>query len=378
MKKAILNSETFAKALELAKKVITNDPTVPILENWHLNVTDGLATITGSDLQTTLQVSYKIDAKENFECTLAPPLLKYLAKVDNQPLVLSFDPESYGVEISESDGRSKFAGENPLDFPRAPKAEDRCLVLQPNHINEFKDLLNYTNKDELRPALTCISFWYRFGKLNLVSSDGNSLKVVEVPEIKSRIKAERAIFNLPPKAAKILTQFKIDSVVTVTTGRNDRDNKNLLTNIGFVFQSGTFTVQVITRHIDENYPQYWNVIPVKKETTFTTQTKPVIKVLDKALVFAHKTTRQVVLSVNGEFKLSATDLDFSNECSFNIPGDYTGKPIEIGFNGVFLKRCLQSFDDEVSIDLLAPNKAAVLRKENTLVLLMPVMLNEYV
>jgi DNA polymerase-3 subunit beta len=92
------------------------------------------------------------------------------------------------------------------------------------------------------------------------------------------------------------------------------------------------------------------------------------------------------LKINGsELQIFAEDLDFSNEANEIMACEHQGDDIEIGFNAKFLIEMLNNLDSkEVSIDMSAPNKAGLLfpsdmdENEDILLLVMPVMLNNYV
>ena len=103
-------------------------------------------------------------------------------------------------------------------------------------------------------------------------------------------------------------------------------------------------------------------------------------------IYANKTTHQVRLRLAGaELHVSAEDLDFSNEANERLACQYEGEDMEIGFNARFLTEMLANLDaPEVTLDLSTPNRAGLLMpseqepQENILMLVMPVMLNNYV
>jgi DNA polymerase-3 subunit beta len=86
-----------------------------------------------------------------------------------------------------------------------------------------------------------------------------------------------------------------------------------------------------------------------------------------------------------ELQISAEDLEFSNEANERLSCDHDGEDIEIGFNARFLLEMLSNLDSErVVFSLSAPNRAGVIlpeqqdKEEDILMLVMPVMLNQYV
>jgi DNA polymerase III subunit beta len=108
--------------------------------------------------------------------------------------------------------------------------------------------------------------------------------------------------------------------------------------------------------------------------------------LKRISIYANKTTHQVRLKITGsELQVSAEDLDFSNEANERLSCEHEGEDIEIGFNAKFLIEMLTNLDtDQIKLNMSAPNKAGVIfpsekeKGEDILMLVMPVMLNQYV
>ena len=82
----------------------------------------------------------------------------------------------------------------------------------------------------------------------------------------------------------------------------------------------------------------------------------------RSVIFANKTTHQVVLKITGsELRISAQDLDFSNESHERLTCNYEGEDMEIGFNARFLIEMLNTLDtDEVELRLSTPTRAGLI------------------
>ncbi len=425
MNKIIVNSSALLTALQYVKKVMPSSrAVVPIIENFLFDVKNGKLTIAGTDLHNTIKVTVPdtyAETIDTFKAVVPAEIMKYLAKIETQPLTLVWSPESYSLEILDEDGRAKYSGDNFESFPVCPQTDSALFEITSDLFSEFKDLLNYVSDDELRPAMTGIGFVQRLGKFQMVGTNGHVMKLVEVPELaknsmnevdfdlhvlslQTKIDRYRKMgfpyafkqasvlqklldetekqshnqhFILPAKAAKILSDLKFGTAKkpiteTVTVCGNAKNE-----NISFLFSIEGYDMEVVTRNIDERYPQYWNVIPNNPQTKYTTDKAKFLQVLNKASLFANKTTHQIRLGLNGVNKISAEDLDFSNEYCGVVGGSYEGEPIEMGFNAEFLKDCINSFGDTFTLEMTAPNKAAVIRDGNSLALCMPVMLNQY-
>ena len=145
-------------------------------------------------------------------------------------------------------------------------------------------------------------------------------------------------------------------------------------------------IKMICRLIDERFPDYENVIPSQNPIKMTISRTDLLGSLKRISIYANKTTHQVRLKITGsELQVSAEDLDFSNEANERLSCEHEGDDIEIGFNAKFLIEMLTNLDtDQIRLNMSAPNKAGVIfpaekdKGEDILMLVMPVMLNQYV
>ena len=140
---------------------------------------------------------------------------------------------------------------------------------------------------------------------------------------------------------------------------------------------------LVCRLIDARYPDYNAVIPVDNPNLLTLPRKDFQNSLKRIAIYANKTTNQVILNIAGEeLKVSAQDLDFSNEAQESLECSYDGDPITIGFNAKFLAEMLGVLEsDDIKLELSTPTRAGILYPsdnvdgEEILMLVMPVMLS---
>jgi DNA polymerase-3 subunit beta len=141
--------------------------------------------------------------------------------------------------------------------------------------------------------------------------------------------------------------------------------------------------RLICRLIDATYPDYNAVIPQNNPNKLTVSRLEFQNALRRISIYSNKTTYQVILSIAGsELKISAQDLDFSNEANERLICNYEGNDMDIAFNARFLIEMLGVLDsNEIEIELSTPTRAGVLRPvdkadhEDLLMLVMPVMIN---
>ena len=373
--KFIVNSSYLLKQLSNINGVITTNPVVPILENFLFEIDKNRLTVTASDLQTSMITELTVESKERGNIAVpARILLDTLKNLPDQPVTFSVDESTYSIEISSDNGRYKLAGENATDFPKVPNvSQDFSAVISSEvFARAINNTIFATSNDELRPAMTGV--YINLGEKNtsFVATDGHRLVRYRRTDVKSD--NGNAII-IPRKALNLLK-------TTLPTENTDVSIDFNMSNAFFKFAN----IRMICRLIDERFPDYENVIPSTNNIKMSINRQEFLSSLKRISIYANKTTHQVRLKITGsELQVSAEDLDFSNEANERLACEHEGEDIEIGFNARFMIEMLTNLDTEqIRLNMTAPNKAGVLlpvekdKNEDILMLVMPVMLNQYV
>jgi DNA polymerase-3 subunit beta len=373
--KFIVNSSYLLKQLSNINGVITTNPVVPILENFLFEIDKTSLTVTASDLQTSMITEITIESKEKGSIAVpARILLDTLKNLPDQPVTFSIDESTYSIEISSDNGRYKLAGENATDFPKVPAVSNDFSAAISSEVlaRAVNNTIFATSNDELRPAMTGV--YVNLGEKNttFVATDGHRLVRYRRTDIKSD---NGNSIIIPRKALNLLK-------ATLPTENTDVSIDFNMSNAFFKFGN----IRMICRLIDERFPDYENVIPAQNPIKMTISRTDLLGSLKRISIYANKTTHQVRLKITGsELQVSAEDLDFSNEANERLSCEHEGEDIEIGFNAKFLIEMLTNLDtDQIKLNMSAPNKAGVIipaekeKGEDILMLVMPVMLNQYV
>lgn len=372
--KFIVSSSVLLKQLTSINGVITTNPVVPILENFLFEINDGRLTVTASDLQTSMITALDVEAKDSGSIAVpARILLETLKNLPEQPVTFTIDEETYSIEISSDNGRYKLAGENATDFPKvAVVTEGEAVNLSSDILGEaINNTIFATSNDELRPAMTGVYLNLSDTNATFVATDGHRLVRYRRVDVASEM--ESAII-IPRKALNLLKA----TLPTSATNVNIEFNAS-----NAFFNFGDF--QMICRLIDERFPDYENVIPANNTNHMVISRTEFLSSLRRIAIYANKTTHQVRLKITGsELQISAEDLDFSNEANERLSCEHDGDDIEIGFNAKFLIEMLNNLSTKnITLQLSEPNRAGLIvpvekvDNEDILMLVMPVMLNNY-
>ncbi|WP_181308875.1 DNA polymerase III subunit beta [Rufibacter sp. XAAS-G3-1] len=373
--KFIVSSTALLKQLTSINGVVANNPVVPILENFLFEIHDGVLTITASDLETSMITEIHVEARENGR--IAAPariLIDTLKNLPDQPVTFTIDEETYTIEISSSNGRYKLSGENATDFPKVPVVRGGNAIEIPSNVlgRAINKTIFAVSNDELRPAMTGIFVQLSSGNITFVATDGHRLLRYRRQDVSSD---NAASIIIPKKAFNLLKSTLPNEATAVRVEFNT-------SNAFFSFDN----IRMICRLIDERYPDYENVIPAQNPNKLVINRYDFLSSVKRISIYSNKTTHQVRLRITGsELQISAEDLDFSNEANERLTCQYDGEDMEIGFNAKFLTEMLSNIDsDEITLELSTPNRAGLLmpstndEEESILMLVMPVMLNNYV
>lgn len=364
-----VSSNELLSGLSAVSGVVPTKATLPILETILFESEDNRLKLTGTDLEISA-IEY-IDIDIEIDGAVAIParrLLETLRQLPNIPVHFTVD-EEYHVEFKTDKGTYKLVGENPDDFPEVADLEDAISIDTQSEV-----LLRAINKtsfavsnDDLRPAMMGVYFQIGTEESKFAATDGHRLVRYE----RTDLTADSPIdFIVPEKALSILQK-------SFETGEC-----NVLVDEEHALFKNNNTI-IITRLINEKYPNYESVIPRDNEKEMIVERDQMLSTVKRVSIFSSSSSRQIRLQISSsELTIRAEDLNMSSEANESISCEYSDEDLEIGFNARYLADVLGNVDsDSVRFEFSTPNRAGIVipqdqdENEDILMLVMPVMLN---
>tara|TARA_B100000963_G_scaffold342111_1_gene342659 strand:- start:2710 stop:3831 length:1122 start_codon:yes stop_codon:yes gene_type:complete len=372
--KFIVSSAQLLKQLQTVSGVLNSSNTLPILDNFLFEISNNTLSISASDLETTMKTTINnADADDDGNIAIpAKLLLDTLKTFSDQPLTFLIDKNTYGVEIGSENGKYKLAGQNGDEFPKIPSMESSSKTTMLSKVlgSAINKTLFATGNDELRPIMSGVFCELSSDGCTFVATDAHKL----VKYKRNDAKADSTVSFILPKKPLTLLKNSLINDGNVSIEYNE-------TNAFFVFDD----IELICRLIDGKYPNYEAVIPKENPNVLTIDRIEFYNSIRRVAIFASKSTHQIRLKIAGsELHISSEDLDFSNEAFERLSCSYTGEDIEIGFNSRYLLEMINNLSSEqINLEMSAPNRAGLIipqdgisKKEEVLMLVMPVMLNQ--
>jgi DNA polymerase-3 subunit beta len=281
------------------------------------------------------------------------------ALIDAKNVSLNF---SDGLCIIEVDGRTIAAPYmDSRDYPLMPLGNDASEASGEVYGQDIAAVLDFIGKDIFRPAMTGVYI----GK-HIVGTNGHIMRYRQsnfdgVPFILRREAAEA--IKVQAVAGKM---FKGPAQKWhVEQGRE---------YVAFYYGD----IMLLSRKIQDTYPNYLAVIPKDNMKTLTVNVKEIngaLKML--APIYKTGTTKAVALEFGdaGAVKMSATYLTGDGQTSTPLSAyaDNFASGFKMGFNAEYLSKITSNIVAQTMvIEIGDNNRAAIINNE---VLLMPVMLN---
>ena len=371
----IISSTALSSRLQTLSRVISNKNSLPILDSFLFEVSNGQLTLTTSDSENVMQTTIQTDECEGdgaFALT-SQTILDAMKELPEQPLQFSVNIDQATITIIYQGGEYNFTILNADEYPRMHSTLDNVNVITLD-ASVLCDNINRSafamGSDELRPVMNGIYFDLGADALSIVASDGHKLVRNRNLTVKSETPAS---FILPKKPALLLKNALGKDGGDVVIKFDNR-------NAEIRFADGILTCRLI----EGRYPNYNSVIPQNNPNQLTIDRKGLLSALKRVLPFGSKSSQLVKFRLDaGTLELSSEDIDYATKAKETIICDYNGQKMCIGFKGSSLTEILGNLDgDEVVIELADPSRAGIIvpaqqpENEDVLMLLMPMLLSD--
>ncbi len=378
--KFVVSSTVLLSHLQAISRVINSKNSLPILDNFLLELEGKTLIMTASDIETTLITSMEVENSEgNGKVAVASRLLlDTLREFADQPLTFTINDSNLAMVITSANGSYNFIGQNGDEYPRLPQLqEDAHLMSLPvSQLSAgISKTLFCTADDELRPVMNGVFFDIMKDNLTLVATDAHKLVRFKTSynSVSFQEEEEKLSFILPKKPATMLK-----NILPKESGDVDIkfDSKNAY------FKLSNYTM--ICRQVEGRFPNYNGVIPKTNAYKIIIDRVSLLNALKRVSVFSNQASNLVKLDFSDNMiHISAQDIDFSISAEETIKCQFEGAPIKIGFKSAFLIEILSNINaSDVIFELTDPSRAGLIlpfeneANEEILMLLMPMLLND--
>lgn len=366
MAKLVCNRVALDQAVAVVRPVVAARTPKPVLQCIKLSAGKDTLTLMGTDLEVTIRFELtQVEVKQPGEAVVsADKFGEIVSKSTGETLALSTDETA--LQVTSESARFRILGFPPADFPEVPAFDGQPdLTVNAGLLQQMINKTVFaTAKEHTRYAINGV-LWEKSGKkLQLVATDGRRLAKVVGPLVESAGKDQSAI--VPVKALGAIQRLLREDDETVAV-------KFTETQILFHTDRASVTAQLV----EGQFPKYQDIIPRDTVRKAEASSEELRSALSQASILTSEESKGVRLAFNHEGLTMSAHSAEAGEASVRCKVDFTGDPIEIGFNPQYLTDALKVIGDPTcTIEMQEPTKPGLIKAgADFLYVVMPVNLS---
>jgi DNA polymerase-3 subunit beta len=313
-----ISKSDLSRVLTNVGRVVESRNVIPILGNVKLSADAGHLTVTGTDLDIIATDRAVADVTQPGTVCVDAKLLADIAKKAGGDISISLDADRLVVKS----GRSvfKLATLDAKDFPSFGD-EAYAASFDVDLAALFAPVAFAIGNDANRPFLHGVFFHVLDGEAVAVATNGHRLarhKGAELPEFEGVIVPQKTVGMLPKGTASVSVSGNLIRIV-----------------------SGDFSLT--SKLIDGIFPDYRRVIPTENDLVASAEKDDLLKASDRVATVSSERGNAVKLSIApGAIALTVQSVE-RGEAADEVQAEYSGKPVDIGFNSIYFRDALQVF-----------------------------------
>ncbi len=348
-----ISRENLLQPLQSISGAVEKRQTLPILSHIFVDVSEqGELTLIGTDLEVEIKLTLPLDeASESGKTTIPARKFFDLSKAlpDQSSIKLLVDNNRATIRS----GKSRFSLSTlpAEEFPRVDEISEVAVI------DELSQLIlkNLLQKSQFSMAMQDVRYYLNGllmelegNELRLVATDGHRLAFCR--RTLEQDHGEKKQVIIPRKAIQELMRLLSDEddPVRLVLGSN---------HLQVVLGELTLT----TKLIDGRFPDYQRVIPREGERTLITDNEAFRRAISRVSILSNEKYRGIRMVMSeSSVTIHATNPE-QEEAEEELTVQYSGEPMEIGFNSAYMMDAFSVIDDnEVTIYFIDENSSSLI------------------
>jgi DNA polymerase III subunit beta len=362
--KIVCQRDELSQKLGVVSRAVSSRASVQILSGVLLRAEAGRLHLAATDMELSLRSS--LEAQVDGEGAVVVPgrlLVDLVRLLPESEVTIEHRADESVLHVTCGPSNATLHTYAAEDFPRLPDLDTvgTFTVGRESMLETISRVARSASRDESRPVLTGILVRFEAGKLVMAATDSYRLSVKET-ELEGEVPELEAI--IPARALAELARIA-QGGDTIELGVHENQ---------VVFAADD--VWLTTRRIDGQFPNYKQLLPETFEHDVTLPRGELLDVVRRVGVMVQRTSPIQLRFAAGELTVFARTQDVG-EAKESLPVQFSGDPLEIGFNAEFLREGIESLAaDEVQLRLISPLRPAVIEggEDDPTYLIMPIRL----
>jgi DNA polymerase-3 subunit beta len=319
------------EALQKVQTVVEKKNTIQILGNILCSVKDQELSLCATDLEVGIKVTLPVESSQEGKITLsAKHFLDIVKELPEKKLQITRKDNSW-IELVCGKSRFNIVSLPADQYPSLPAFEEKSY--HEGKTDSLTTMIDRTqfaaSTDATRYHINGVFFENLEGSLmRMVATDGHRLSFVDQEVFLSNPELKRGII-IPKKGLMEFRKLLGEAGETI----------GLSFERGYVFAKFPNSYLFI-KLIDGEYPDYRPVIPKAADRLVKVDRQEFNSALKRVSLLANEKSRGIKLTIQtGSLVISSSNPDMG-EAREEMDVEYTGEPMEIGFNSKYLLESL--------------------------------------
>ena len=358
--------ENLKKGLAVVERATSKNPSLPILDSILLETENNFLKLSATNLE--IGINYWILSKTEKEGKIAIPGKTFSSFINLLPSSsISLLSKDNTLIVESENYKTKIRGFNADEFPIIPKVEkENYISIDSQSFAEgLSQIIGMVSPNQFRPEISGVYLSFQPDSIRMAGTD--SFRLAEKKLISNE--NSQYSFNLPKPLSIILPLKTATELINIISSHSSNED---LIKIYFsksqvliefsMADSSNPQIQVISRLIEGDYPQYQEIIPNKFKTKITLNKSNFVSSIRLASLFAKKVNevKLRLMPAKKGIEVSAQNPELGEHSNF-LSSKIEGEKMEINFNYRFLLDGLSNIkSSEVAFKFTDSEGAAVL------------------
>lgn len=354
-------------SLQIAQYFISTGSTLPLLSNILFEADNDFLYLSATDMDISVRIKCKVDKIEQAGKTTIPK--KIIA------LIKEFTDDDIKIETDKNDNTKvqckkasyKINGLPAEDFPVLQLDEKKLetIKMPQKLLKEIISKIYYAAlKDTTKRNLNGVFFKFEGNKIEAVATDAHRLAYYK-SDIKTGVKS---------KFDYIIPLKTINEIVKVLS---DDDTKEITINFyDKVIEFQMENIEIVSRIIDENYPNYNQVIPKEFHMEAFVNKEEFASAIRRAATITSDKSKIVIIKLDKNKLVIVAQAQDEGEAFEEIEIKYDGEPIEVSYNAAYIMDVLKVIEsDTIEIKLISTMNPGIIKgkgNDDFLYIVMPI------
>ena len=323
-----VNKADLVRELNLSQGVVERKTTIPILSNILIEASGDALTLTATDLELGIRCEAPAKVKSVGAGTIpAKKLLDYVRLLPEADVHVKI-AESHWATLVCGRSRTRIAGMSRESFPELPEMPVPMTRIPVGLLAAMISKTIFSiSAEESRFTLNGALLQLRETSLVVVATDGHRLALVE---------CENPLAEGEVTTKALLPRKAMNELLKLTGEAPDRDagvefaadDNHLFFRLGHRL--------LISRKLTGNFPDYERVLPKAHTYSVEIQREELRAAIERVSQFSDERSRAIKIRFGENEAVIHSSISESGESEENLPVDYSGPTVEIGFNAQYL------------------------------------------